>query len=179
MRNKPYSVMPTIRGRFGWYIYYSEKLNLRVMNKINMEKWLEDNPHGVKAGKPKFVGKMPIRKDLEVLPERKIEWYKREFNYWVWRLFNLIPSIHRENMKAVKQWEKERQEHMDRELDHRKKLWKEGVSTYLLPLDSNFFKPYPVPRRGSLRWIVGEMVMVNALGAKRIKLNEDKNASGE
>jgi hypothetical protein len=131
----------------------------------NVPGWTAD------VSEPEYVGKMPVREDVEVTPEPKIEWYKREIGYWWWRLLDLIPSIRKKNTQAIEEWEKERQEFMDEELKYREKMWAEGKPTYMLPLDTYFNKPHPVPRRGSLHWNVGKMefVMVNPKGRSVFK----------
>ena len=94
--------------------------------------------------KIEYIGEMPPRKDLEVIPLTKEEIEKQISDYLNFKNQYDNDLEFKARIDAeCEQWEKEFQEYKDAELKRRKECWARGEYTLLLELGVGFLKPYP------------------------------------
>ena len=118
----------------------------------------------------KFVGRMPIRKDIEIEKQTVLSAAIQDLIYYEWIVADaLIPSIHEKHEREIAQWEKERDEGEAEYNAWCEKEWAAGRATHTI--EFHFWKRHPRPRKsGPLLWEVGEMKMeIVGIGSKKDK----------
>jgi len=109
-----------------------------------------------------YVGDVPVRQDMEVIPLSVLQKTIMDLKHYQWMIEDkLFPAVHDKNQEEIAQWEKEREEFMEKELEWRKSEWEAGRPTNLLTLDAWFLKPHPIPpKSGGWEVTWGDVKMV-------------------
>jgi hypothetical protein len=96
-------------------------------------------------GPVEFVGIMPARKDLEVIPQSAEEKAAeiRAYKEFMDR-YNNDPEFKTKIDAECAQWDKDYREYKEEEQRHRENCWALGVPTHPLPLGLGFRK-HPMP----------------------------------
>ena len=114
-----------------------------------------------KFKKTKYIGDIPPRVDIPVIPKSKLQILKEKAIFKYYELTDKIPAVKAKRDLEVAQWEMDFKEYCDKEHLHRKALWAHGIPTTLEDLGVGFDKPYPRPRKMNGWKITGLTIMNN------------------
>jgi len=123
------------------------------------------------TGPMEYIGKIPPRTDVEVIPLTKEEIEKQISDYKNFEnQYNNDPEFKARIDAECKQWKIEFEEYKEADLKHRRECWARGEFTTLLELGVGFLKPYPYPHNPEKNMFVGwENVEVKMIGFEKEK----------